>query len=108
MGLISATYLALAATTTVLGTARDMFGQEIVIARWRTSSQGAAMLGLAFGLSVAGVVGGALIEAFGFGALYLTGALAALTAAGLLLGYLQRAARRRAGRAQPFAAASGS
>ena len=102
VGLISAAYLALAATLTVLGTARDMFGQEIVIARWRTSSQGVAMLGLAFGLSAAGVVGGALIEAFGFGALYLTGALAVLTAAGLLLGYLQRAARRRAGQAQPF------
>ena len=99
VGLISAAYLALAATLTVLGTARDMFGQEIVVARWRTSSQGVAMLGLAFGLSAAGVVGGMLIEAFGFGALYLTGALAALAAAGLLLGYLQRAARRRAGQA---------
>ncbi len=108
VGLISAAYLALAATMTVLGTARDMFGQEIVIARWRTSSQGVAMLGLAFGLSFAGVVGGALIEAFGFGALYLTGAVAALTAAGLLLGYLQRAARRRSGQGQPFAAASRS
>ena len=107
VGLIVATYLALAATTTVLGTARDMFGQEIVIARWRTSSQGVAMLGLAFGLSAAGVLGGVLIETFGFGALYLTGALAALTAAGLLLGYLQRAARRRAGQARPFVAASG-
>jgi hypothetical protein len=98
--LISGTYLAVAATLTVLGTARDMFGQEIVIPRWRTSSQGAAMLGLAFGLSVAGVVGGALIEALSFGALYLAGALAVLTAAGLLLGYLQRAARRGSGQAR--------
>ncbi len=98
--LISAAYLAVAATLTVLGTARDMFGQEIVIPRWRTSSQGAAMLGLAFGLSIAGVVGGALIEALGFGALYLAGALAVLTAAGLLLGYLHRAARRGSGQAQ--------
>ncbi|MFN8466377.1 MAG: MFS transporter [Caldilineaceae bacterium] len=97
VGLIIVAYLALAATMTVLGTARDMFGQEIVVARWRTSSQGVAMLGLAFGLSAAGVVGGALIEAFGFGALYLTGALAALAAAGLLLGYLQRGTRRRSG-----------
>lgn len=65
------------------------------------------MLGLAFGLSVAGVAGGALIKPLGFGALYLTGALAVLTAAGLLLGYLQRAARRRSGRAQPVARAPG-
>jgi MFS family permease len=99
-GVVGAAYLVVAATLTVLGTARDMFGQEIVIPRWRTSSQGVAMLGLAFGLSVAGVVGGALIEAFGFGALYLTGALAVLAAAGLLLTYLHRSTRRSASQVQ--------
>jgi MFS family permease len=98
--LVSAAYLAVAATLTVLGTGRDMFGQEIVIPRWRTSSQGAAMLGLAFGLSAAGVVGGALIGAFGFSALYLAGAVAALAAAGLLLSYLLRGARHRLGQPQ--------
>jgi hypothetical protein len=90
VGLVIGVYLAVTAATTVLGTARDMFGQEIVLPRWRTSSQGAAMLGLAFGLSVAGVGGGVLIAAWGFGALYLAGALAVLAAAGLLLGFLIR------------------
>jgi hypothetical protein len=106
--LIGAAYLATAATLTMLGTSRDMFGQEIVVPRWRTSSQGAAMLGLAFGLAVAGVVGGALIEALGFGALYLAGALAVLTAGGLLFGYLHRATGRGTGQAQAKPAALAS
>jgi hypothetical protein len=95
--LIGAAYLATVATLAVIRASRNMFGQQIVSPRWRTSSQGAAMLGLAFGLSAAGVVGGTLIEVFGFGALFFAGAAAALAAAGLLLGYLLRAARRRAG-----------
>ena len=97
--LLGAAYLGAAGTLAVIRAARNMFGQEIVILRWRTSSQGAAMLGLAFGLAVAGVAGGVIIEAFSFSALYLAGALAALAAAGLLLGYLLRAAKRQAGQA---------
>jgi MFS family permease len=103
--LVGAAYLAVTATLTVVGTARDMFGQEIVLPRWRTSSQAAAMLGLALGLAVAGVVGGALIEALSFGALYLAGALSALAAAGLLFGYLHRPASSGPGHVHPGQAA---
>jgi predicted MFS family arabinose efflux permease len=87
-------YMGVIAMITVSSTGRDMFGQEIVIPRWRTSSQGVAMIGLALGWSLAGIGGGALIKASGFGALYFAGALAALLAAGLLVGYLRRAGAR--------------
>jgi hypothetical protein len=67
-----------------------MFGQEIVRPRWRTRSQGAAMIGLALGWSTTGIGGGMLIKSSGFGPLYGAGAVAALLAAGLLVGYLRR------------------
>ena len=88
-------YMVAIATFTMIGTTRDLFGQELVIPRWRTSSQGVAMIGMALGWAAAGVVGGALIDAVGFGALFFAGSLASLLAAGLLFGYLRRAARRK-------------
>lgn len=90
----AAAYMGVIAVVTVSGTARDMFGQEIVLPRWRTSSQGAAVIGLALGWSLAGIGGGALIKATGFSALYFAGALSALLAAGLLVGYLRRSGAR--------------
>jgi MFS family permease len=83
-------YMAVVATFTAVGTTRDLYGQELVAPRWRTSSQGVAMIGMALGWATAGVVGGALIESVGFGALFLAGAAAALLAAGLLWGRLRR------------------
>jgi MFS family permease len=94
--LIGGSYLAATATFSVIRAGRNLFGQELVVDIWRTSSQGAGMLGLAFGLSVAGVAGGALIAAYGFGALYAAGAVSALLSAGLLYGYLQWNARHQA------------
>jgi MFS family permease len=84
-------YVAVVATFTAVGTTRDLFGQELVTPRWRTSSQGMAMIGMALGWATAGVVGGALIESVGFGALFLAGAAAAVLAAALLWGHLRRA-----------------
>jgi len=88
-------YMAVIATFTVTGTTRDLFGQELVTPRWRTSSQGVAVIGMALGWSAAGVVGGILIEAVGFSALYLIGSLTALLAAVLLLGFLRTVGRRQ-------------
>ncbi len=85
-------YMAVMAAIACLGTSRDLFGQELVIPRWRTSSQGVAMIGMSLGWAAAGVIGGVLIDAAGFSALFLAGALAAFLAAGLLFGYLRRAA----------------
>lgn len=97
----AAAYMGVIAVVTVSGTSRDMFGQELVLPRWRTSSQGAAVIGLALGWSLAGIGGGALIKASGFGALYVAGALSALLAAGLLVGYLRRSGARVAAVAEP-------
>jgi hypothetical protein len=94
VGVAAIAYMGVIALVTMSGTARDMFGQEIVLPRWRTTSQGAAIIGLALGWSLAGIGGGALIKASGFGALYFAGAVAALLAAGLLAGYLRRTGRR--------------
>lgn len=94
LSVAAAAYMGFIALIAMSGTTRDMFGQEIVIARWRTSSQGAAIIGLALGWALGGIGGGALIKTSGFGALYFAGAVAMLLAAGLLAGYLRRAATR--------------
>jgi MFS family permease len=73
----------------VLATVRDLFGQELVTPRWRTSSAGALIIGLALGLSSAGVIGGYLIDTVGFGAMYLTAAVMALLSALLLTAFLR-------------------
>ncbi|MFN8466026.1 MAG: MFS transporter [Caldilineaceae bacterium] len=87
-------YMAIMAAIACLGTSRDLFGQELVIPRWRTSSQGVAMIGMSLGWAAAGVIGGVLIDAAGFSVLFLAGALAAFLAAGLLFGYLRRTRRQ--------------
>jgi hypothetical protein len=92
---VAVAYIGVIAMITVSSTARDMFGQEIVLPRWRTSSQGVAIIGLALGWSLAGIGGGALIKTSGFGALYFASTLAALSAAGLLVGYLRWADARQ-------------
>jgi predicted MFS family arabinose efflux permease len=74
----------------LVGTARDLFGQEMVAPRWRTTSQGVAIIGLALGWAIAGIVGGYLIKEIGFGATFLVGVVSALFAAGMLVGFLRR------------------
>ncbi len=88
-------YMGAMASFTIVGAGRDLFGQEMVIPRWRTSSQAVAIFGLAMGNAVAAVLGGLLILAVGFGALYLFGMSAAVVAAGLLFLYLYMRGRRR-------------
>ena len=93
--LAAVAYMGAMASFTIVGAGRDLFGQEMVIPRWRTSSQAVAIFGLAMGNAVAAVLGGLLILAVGFGALYLFGMSAALVAAGLLFAYLYWWRRRR-------------
>ena len=93
--LAAAAYMGAMASFTIVGAGRDLFGQEMVIPRWRTSSQAVAIFGLAMGNAVAAVLGGLLILAVGFGALYLFGMSAAFVAAGLLFLYLYVRGRRR-------------
>ena len=93
--LAAAAYMGAMASFTIVGAGRDLFGQEMVIPRWRTSSQAVAIFGLAMGNAVAAVLGGLLILAVGFGALYLFGMSAAFAAAALLFVYLYLRGRRR-------------
>jgi len=81
------TYTVAAAMNTVKNTTRDMFGQEIVHARWRTGTQSISIVGAALGWALAGISGGVLIQASGFAALYFVSALCAVLAAGLVFGY---------------------
>lgn len=55
-------YIGSIAAFTMTGTGRDLLGQELVIPRWRTTSQGVAMIGMALGWAVAGLLGGMLIH----------------------------------------------
>lgn len=82
-------YVLVVATQTVANTTRGIFGQELFEARWRTSSQSLTVVGGALGWAVAGIGGGALIQASGFAALYFASALSTLLAAGLLYAYLR-------------------
>jgi predicted MFS family arabinose efflux permease len=90
LGIAALAFMGVIAVITVANTTRDLFGQEMVLPRWRTASQGVAIVGLALGWAMAGVVGGYLIETVGFGAVFLAGAVSALFSAGLLAGFLRR------------------
>ncbi len=82
-------YMGVIAMTTLTGATRDMLGQELVIPRWRTTIQSVIIIGLALGWAAIGVAGGWLIDAVGFGAMYLTGSFCVLLSAGLLVVFLR-------------------
>lgn len=82
-------YMGIIAMTTFTGATRDLFGQELVIPRWRTTIQSVIIIGLALGWAAIGVLGGWLIDAVGFGALYLTGAFCVFLSAALLIGFIR-------------------
>jgi MFS family permease len=82
-------YMGTIAMVTVNNTTRGLFGQESVTPRWRTTISGVLIIGVALGWAVAGIVGGYLIEAVGFGVIFLVGATLSLLAAGMLLGFLR-------------------
>jgi len=93
-------YMAAVAMQTVTNTTRGIFGQEIVSAHWRTSSQSIAVIGSALGWAFAGIGGGAVIQIGGFSMLYFVCALCALLAVGLLFGYLRVMGTRPAATAE--------
>lgn len=86
-------YMGVIAMATFMGTSRDLLGQQLVAPRWRTTIQSVVIIGLALGWATIAVVGGWLIEAFGFDAMFLTGTVAALTSAALLVSFLRRQRR---------------
>lgn len=82
-------YMGALGMMTLTGASRDLLGQELVSPRWRTTIQSALIIGLALGWAANGVIGGWLIEATGFGAMFLAGAFAVLISAGLLVLFLR-------------------
>lgn len=89
VGVAALAFMGAISMSTAASTARDLFGQEMVTPRWRITSQSVAIIGLATGFGVAGVVGGYLIETTGFEVVFFTGAAAALFSAGLLVAFLR-------------------
>ena len=85
----AASYMGVIAMTTLTGASRDLLGQELVTPRWRTTIQSVVIIGLALGWATIGFVGGWLIEAVGFGAMWLTGVTGTLIAAGMLVAFLR-------------------
>ena len=85
----AASYMGVIAMTTLTGASRDLLGQELVTPRWRTTIQSVVIIGLALGWAAIGFVGGWLIEAVGFGAMWLTGVTGTLIAAGMLVAFLR-------------------
>ena len=90
LGVAALSFMGVIAIVTVASATRDLFGQEMVSPGWRTTGQGVVIIGLALGWAAAGLVGGNLVEAFGFEALFFSGAMSALFAGGLMVGFLRR------------------
>jgi predicted MFS family arabinose efflux permease len=80
-------YMGLMLVLAVNGPARNIFSQEMVAPRWRTSTSAIATIGLALGWSGAAAVGGYLSAQAGYRSLFLVGALLAFAAVARLLGY---------------------
>ncbi len=84
------------ATVSINGATKNVFSQEIVTPRWRTTSSAVSTVGLALGWALAAAVGGALIRVIGFGGVFLLGGLFTLASAVLTFVFLQsRRARAR-------------
>jgi MFS family permease len=73
---------------------RSIFSQEIVSARWRTTTSAIASISIALGLASAAAAGGYLIAYVGFNGLFFTSAIVSFVASVPLLSY--RRARRAA------------
>jgi len=69
--------------------ARNIFSQEIVEPRWRTTTSAIATVGIGLGWSSTALAGGYLIPRIGFSGLFWIGALLAFAAAILLWGYIR-------------------
>jgi MFS family permease len=80
-------FMGVGATIAVIGTARNIFSQEIVVPQWRTTTSAIATIGLALGWAIASSAGGYIIARFSYSGLFFIGAGLAFTAAILLWNY---------------------
>ncbi len=63
----------------VVGPARSLFSQEIVSARWRTTTAALVTVGLALGWAAAAAFGGYAIAVMGFRAFFLASSMLTLS-----------------------------
>ena len=82
-------YIGIMAAISVGAISRNIYSQEAVASRFRTTMSAAVGIGLAFGWSAAAALGGYVITGWGYSSLFMLGAAAALASALLLLGYLR-------------------
>lgn len=82
-------FMGVGATIAVLGTARNIFSQEIVLPQWRTTTSAIATIGLALGWAIASSIGGYIIARLSYSGLFFIGAALAFAAAILLWNYLR-------------------
>lgn len=76
-------FLGVMSMLAVNGPARNIFSQEIVLPRWRTTTAAIGTIGLALGWASMAAVGGYLIVHVGFGGLFFVGAVLAFASATL-------------------------
>jgi len=84
-------FLGVMSMLAVNGPARNIFSQEIVLPRWRTTTSAIGTIGLALGWASMAAVGGYLIVHVGFGGLFFVGAVLAFASAILWATFARRA-----------------
>lgn len=82
--------MGLQATIAVINPTRNLFSQEIVSARWGTTTSALATIGVALGWAVAAALGGYAIAAVGYRVFFLACSSLVMASALLLLLYLWR------------------
>jgi hypothetical protein len=100
----TAALMGIQATIAMIGPARNLFGQEIVSARWRTTIAALATVGLALAWAAAAAFGGYAIAIVGFSTFFL--ACSALTLASALIQFVYVWRTNSAGALAPLSQAA--
>ena len=92
----AAMLMAVLGMSAVAGPAQNLFSQEIVSPRWRTTTSALSTVGMASGWATVAAMGGYAIAAVGFSAFFLLCATLSLTSALVVLVYVRRTTAARA------------
>jgi MFS family permease len=87
--------MAAGAMASMTAPSRNVFSQEIVEPRWRTTSSAVLTMALGLGWALAAAAGGALIRVLGFGGVFMLGGILGLVSAALTFGFLRARQARR-------------
>lgn len=83
-------FSAIISLSSIGGTSRNLFSQELVVQRWRTTSSAILTIGLASGWAVMSAMGGPVVERVGFRGFFFVNAGLAFLSVMVLLGYMRR------------------